>query len=420
MLALVLFWCAGTYFSETTVYDPSQDAMRVDMYILVDENGTVHTVSEAPIPDTGDATKIRGAVVLPHWSDFYTLIQDRGLGVDENLDDAVQGRIARYLKNTGFFGVRDPVFPPLALGDAFNGHVGMLPMQGYVEVMTGPSRNFAVVADPTRPVAELAKQLPDKGPVTLWWTSAGFDDPVIWPEHADYLRQLMQYFRQRDRKVGAYVQDATAVELRQLLRFAPDFIEGLPADGNAMDPGAHPNLTWVPLAALNDKRYCTKYFEKRLQGLQSLGLFDKVLLGRAQDRIDQVAYQIRDRCRIWQSRRNYVLEPLGQWLRDGGKVALASGGGHLFSFSGDIRSELDLLSDLGASEAQLLQAAFKQTPTLLGLDGAYMEPGQPAHFIVYRQDLYWAHLVNRKVDLNYVNGELIEEAPQVTLPTSIP
>ncbi len=406
-LCLISFWADGYYFPRATIFDRSLHSLRENVYISVDERGVVALVSNQPFPAPEGARVVEAALVLPHYADFYSLIQERGLGADEDLSLENQGRIARYLRNAGFFSVRDPVFPAEGLGAAFDVFLDMRLSGGYLDLPDGPGAGFGRVLDPDQPFEAQLESLPEDAPLTLWWSSHGSGKPVRWLEHGAMVDKLIAFSRGRGQAVGAYIQDARGPELEALAKHAFDFWEGIPAvDGN-LTPERFPEVIWAPLAALNDKRYCGRFFEKRLNQVARLGLYDKATVALAQERMDGVVYRLRDRCAIWQKRRERSLAPLRRWIGRGGPVAVGAAGGHLFSFTGDLASELEALDELGLSQPRLLDAFFVHTPRLLGRQEPYLQTGRPAHFIVYRKAGYWGRMVGQQVDLNFIKGVLV-------------
>ena len=402
-----LCWGSGYHFADVTVYDPEIHGLREGVTILVDGEGRVEAVSREPIAADGSRVVVEGGQVLPHYADFYGLIQERGLGLDKDLDPQNQRHLAACFLNAGIYQVRDPMFPPEGLRPGLFDGLDVVAQRGYIELPDGPSSAFSLVADPQKPAADFGADLPDTGPATFWWSSAGTGKAVLWPEQASYLRDLIRLFRSRGQKVGAYIQDAKPAELAQAHLFGFDFYEGMPADLTAEAVSAFPAVTWVPLAALNDKRYCGDNLLVRLKEAAALGLYDQETYQRASRQAKRVLRRLKDRCEVWQRRRHAALKPLRTWLERDGALALGSASGHLFSFSGDLRSELELLAELDATQSQLLRATFETTPALLGDAGPYLEVGRPAHFIVYERDGYWGLNLGAQVDWNFVMGETL-------------
>lgn len=407
LLCLITVWAGGYYFPRATIFDSGLHSLSENVFIAVDEKGVVALVSKQPFPAPEGAAVLEDALVLPHFSDFYSLIQERGLGADEDLSLENQGRIARYLRNAGFYSVRDPVFPAGGLGAAFDAYLNIQLPGGYLEVPDGPGIHFSRVLEPCRPLAPQLEAMPTGVPITLWWSSQGSGKPVKWLDRREVVRRVIAFFHQRGQTVGAYIQDAGQAEVDALASFEFDFWEGVPGVDADLTPDRFPKVVWVPLAGLNDKRYCARFFEKRLNQVSRMGLYEKVTLALARDRLDGVAHRLRDRCSIWQKRRERVLAPLRRWIGRGGPIALGSAGGHLFSFTGDLASELETLDELGASQSQLLDGFFMHTPRLLGVADTYLRTGKPAHFIVYREDVYWGRMVGKPVDLNFSMGSLV-------------
>lgn len=399
----LLMTYGGYYFADATIYDVNLGALRIQIHVVIDEDGKVVLVTDKP-PNNPEARRIEKAVLLPHLTDFYSLVQERGLGFDIDLDASVQARMHAHLQKVGVGALRDPVFPPGGLEpDVWRG-VRILSQRGYLEVKGGPSVHFSIVVDPDQPDAPL--NLPETGPITFWWSNLGPEDPVVWPNHPILVRQLIDRFHRAGHKVGAYIQDARPEELKSLYSFPFDFYEGLPAEGVNIEDFPK-DVIWVPLAGLNDKRYCAKNFKQRLGRIRNLLLYDQADIAVVEDRLDSIAYRIADRCGVWQKRRDKVLQPVADWIARGGKLGIGSGGGHLFSFTAEIAFELQTLERLGAEQKQLLRSLYSINPGLLGHAQPYLEVGRPANFVVYRQDRFWGRLIEGVVDLNFVNGKQI-------------
>jgi len=398
---LILLGFGGYRFADASIYDESLHSMRDGIHIQLNENGLVEMVAHKPLPAVEGETLIKNAVILPHFSDFYSLIQERGLGYDENINGQTQGLMARYLIAGGFYGVRDPVFPREGLEPVMEQHLKIFAQRGYLEVKGGPAQQFAQVIDPTGNPSQL--DLPGDGPVTLWWTEMGSDQPVLWPQHPQLVNDIIHYFHTQNRKVGCYIQDAGVASMDRLYQFPFDFYEGMP--GAQVNVEKFPNIVWIPLGRLNDKRYCAQDLTKGLARAGEMGLYGSLDIARAEARLEDVRRGIGDRCKVWKKRRATSFQPLRDWIARKGALGVGSAGGHLFSFTGDIRSELDLLEELGASQPQLLEALFETNPSLLGLEKPYLKPGKPANFIVFQKNVFWGRLVGEKVDLNFVDGK---------------
>ena len=407
MLLLALFLGEIYHFNNATVYDAQLNGLREDVSFTVGRDGIVGPLSTGPLTAPKGAVVFEEAVILPHLSDFYSLIQERGFGHDEDFSAAVQGRIARYFRQIGMGAFRDPVFPSTAVNSAFAQGVETFAMRGYLDLPGGPARGFSLDADPGKSYADIYKTLPDRGPVTLWWTAAGMGIPLAWDKHENWLKGLIDFLHQRGRKVGAYIQDASPADLKLLHSLPMDFYEGIPDADNTVAEWPE-RVIWVPMAALNDKRYCAAKLAARINQLAGKGLYDSKTLTLAQDRLDSVGPRIAQRCRVWKKRRTETLKLVEAWLERGGKVALASAGGHLFSFSGDILSELEALDGIGADQEQLLAAAFVHTPQLLGFRDPYLQEGRPANFIVYELEQYWVNLIGKGVALNFSGGKTLD------------
>jgi hypothetical protein len=387
-LSLVMGF-GGFHFADATVYDQKIGALRVGIHVVLDDAGKVVWVTDEE-PASAGGKQIKGAVLLPHLADFYSLVQERGLGFDVDLDPAVQGRMSRYLRAAGIFKVRDPIFPPGGLEEEYWRETEVLAQRGYLEVKGGPSVHFSIVVDPDRPDDPL--DLPPEGPVTFWWNDMGSGDPVVWRDHPLLVKDLIARFRASGRKVGANIQDARPDDVAALSRFSFDFYEGLPAEG--VDVDLFPSrLVWVPLAGLNDKRYCAKQLEQRLGRAKNLALYPMDDIAVVQDSLETIGYRLAERCGVWKKRRDKALAPLEAWLQKGGLVGVGSGGGHLFSFTAELAFELQTLERLGADQEQLLRAFFETTPGLLGDAKPYLKVGSPANFIVYKDDRYWGRLI---------------------------
>lgn len=411
-ISILLFWAfSGHYFADATIYDERSHGLREGVHVLVGATGKVVMVTRAAIPVDAGVTVIRDALLLPHYSDFYCLVQERGLGLDQDFDLSNQAQMARYLRRIGVHKLRDPVFPSKALSELMTTMLDVYASRGYLELVGGAGEAMSQVIEPDENLDQVVPSLP-RGPVTLWWTTFGSDKKVIWPDHPAFLTRLIKTLHGQGRLVGAYIQDAACLELSALYDQAFDFYEGLP--GCTPDLSRFPaNLTWIPLASLNDKRYCAVNLEERLAALVGLGLYNSDTLQRAQAGAASVRNRIADRCQIWRERRNDALGPVRAWLARGGKLALGSAGGHLFTFSGDLRSELRILDELGAEPRQLLRAAFETTPSLLGGSAPFLITGQLANFIVYSDNGYWLSRVGKPVAMNFQEGRNVLAAGEL-------
>ncbi len=416
-ILLMLLAGSGRYFTHATIYDAQLGGLREDVYVLVNDAGVVTQVSRAPLPVAEGTQTEDGCVILPPLSDFYTLIQERGLGKDEDFEPANQARLARYLCRIGVRNLRDPVFPPLAVAPVVDDLVEVTACRGYLDLAGGPSAESALVVDPEQGLDYLYQRLPERGPITLWWSANATGKAVGWPSKRTFTSEMLAYFKSKGRIVGACIQDAGPAELAELAGFDFDFYEGLPASG--ADVSQWPErAVWVPLAALNDRRYCAWDLGGRLTRMEGLGLYEGRDHAQAVKAVDSVRDRISARCQIWREDRAVALAPLQRWLELGRKVGLGSAGGHSFCFSGDLNAELVLLEELGASQAQLLEAAFRTTPALLGVDEqTYLVPGKPANFLVYRRRGHWGSLVGTRVDLQYRQGRELGAPLPVVLPT---
>lgn len=403
-ILLLLLAGSGRYFTHATIYDAQLGSLREDVYVLVDDAGVVTQVSRAPLPVAEGTTTEDACVLLPPLSDFYTLIQERGLGKDEDIEPANQARLARYLCRIGVRNLRDPVFPPLAVAPVVSDLLEVTACRGYLDLAGGPAAESALVVDPEQSLESLYQRLPERGPITLWWSGNATGKTVGWPQKRAFTSEMLAYFKSKGRTVGACIQDAGPAELAELASFEFDFYEGLPAAGADVS-GWPERVVWVPLAALNDRRYCAWDLDGRLARMEGLGLYEERDHAQAVKAVDSIRDRISARCQIWREERANVLAPLLRWLELGRKLGLGSAGGHSYCFSGDLNAELAILEELGASQAQLLEAAFRTTPALLGVaDQAYLVPGKPANFLVYRRRGHWGSLVGTKVDLQYQQG----------------
>ena len=402
LLLASLLWCGGFYFSDATVYDPSIHSLREGVHILVDASGkTELVVHQAPqVPE--DYKTVDGALVLPHYADFYSLVQDRGLGFDENISRESQERMARHFRALGMYTVRDPVFPPAGLSEKFEDASHILAQNGYLEMKSGPAAEFALIVGPDSNFATL--NLPQSGPLTLWWSDVGTGTELQWPKHPELVKRLIGWARERGQKIGCYIQDAKPADMQALYGFDFDFYEGIPGAGARVSDFPD-SIVWAPLASLNDKRYCALYLDRNMAMSGKLGLYGALDLSSVERNFDVIRSKLGERCGVWKRRRKNVTASLREWLESDGKVAIGSAGGHMFAFSGDIRTELEVLEEAGATQKQLLEAAFETTPALLGDTTPYLKTGRPAHFIVYVRNGYWLSRLGERVDYNFVNGK---------------
>jgi len=413
LLLAVLAFGEDICFTNATIYDAELGSLREGVTVTL-RNGRMTAIDYEPVAVPDDVQVVADTVILPHLTDFYSLIQERGFGHDEDFSAHVQGRIGRYFREIGIAAFRDPVFPPGAVSAPLDGAVSAYAMRGYLDLVNGPAQGFSHALDPLAPIEETIAQLPDDGPLTFYWTEGGSDRPLLWAEHRDWLTDLVAALRERGRVLGAFIQDASRADLKGLHTLELDFYEGVPLADVGIDEFPE-DLVWVPLASLNDKRYCAAKLATRINTLSRQGLYDTRTLTLAQDRLDVVASRIAGRCGVWKKRRYDTLKQVEDWLEEGGKVALGAGGGHLFSFSGDILSELEALDGLGATQTQLLAAAFVHTPALLGYETGYLRIDAPANFIVYSDRRHWAKQIGRTVRYNFQDGKRVDRAGDVTL-----
>ena len=111
LLALLAFGDA-LCFTNATIYDAELGSLREGVTVTL-RNGRVTAVDIEPIAVPDDVEVMPDTVILPHLTDFYSLIQERGFGHDEDFSPQVQGRIGRYFREIGIAAFRDPVFPPI-------------------------------------------------------------------------------------------------------------------------------------------------------------------------------------------------------------------------------------------------------------------------------------------------------------------
>jgi len=406
LLFLGLTLAQGYYFSDATIYDPVEKVLREEMHLLIGADGRTVALGFDAIPAPETATRIEGAWILPHYADFYLLLQERGLGLDEDLDPDHQRRIGEALRLLGIDQIRDPVFPAQGVSPLlkrFEVHA----QRGYVDVVGGPGAAFGLVIDTEAPLATQMERLPKTGPITLWWTPRGRATPIRWPGHREWLVGFLEAVHARGQKAGAFVEGAREEDLLALRGLDLDFLEGMPDELSAVTVEDLPGLVWIPLLALNDKRYCAGDLDRRLKAMGHTKLYDQITLQRAHDMSRQVQAAMIDRCKVWERRRPAVVEVLERWIANGGKLAVGSAGGHPFSFSGELKPEIDAWKDLGVGQMLVLEGVFATTPTLMGEVKPFLRVGKPAHFIVYRNDKGLENLGTR-VDINFYNGTVWE------------
>lgn len=397
----------GFLFSNATVYDTNQKVLHEGRYLLVNGEGQLEAVGLESIPLPAGAKVIEDALIVPHLSDFYSLLQERGLGFDQDFEPGHLERMANAFLRLGIGAVRDPVFPPQAVTPALD-VMEVYAQRGYLALQGGAGARFGLVLDPEEPLNFALERVPAKGPITLWWTSRGTSDRVRWNDHVSWLDSLLEALRARGQKVGAFVEGATSAELQALREFSIDFLEGVPTDFSAVTVANFPNTVWVPLLALNDKRYCAKDLEARMIAVKPLELYDFPTLERARGMVRQVQASMLDRCKVWQKQRPEYFAMVGKWIEAGGKVAVGSAGGHPFSFSGELHPEIELLQDLGMDSRQTLEALFMTTPLLMGVPDAYLRIGKPAHFIVYTGASAKDLPFGKAVSMNFSKGILTD------------
>lgn len=398
----------GYYFSNATVYDTQTQQLRPGMYLLVGETGRIEALGLAPISTPPGVEKIENCLILPHYSDFYSLLQERGLGFDQDLDLEHQKRMAETFRQLGIGSLRDPVFPPQGLSVALD-FVEVFAQRGYLALQGSAGASFCVILDPKEPLEYVLEKLPSAGPITLWWTSRGTQLDIKWQQHKPWLAELVRVLHRRDQKVGAFVEGATEAEVKALAGMDLDFLEGLPDNLEALRVNLLGKMTWIPLLALNDKRYCADSLDARLISLKPLKLYDFPTLQRARGMVRQAQATMLDRCKVWKKRRPAMIEALQQWVANGGELGIGSAGGHPFSFSGELRPELGILAAAGLDEQTVLKALFVTTPNLLGSQKPAIKPGKPAHFIVYRNQTDGMNALGKPVDLNFSNGAVLNE-----------
>ena len=404
MLSLALFQ-AGHYFANATIYDADTQTMAPGYHILVDDNGQVELVARKPIQPPGEYKTVTDTTILPHYSDFYSLIQDRGLGMDSDLSGETQDRMARYFRTMGLYALRDPVFPRQGVTAALDEDTRVLAQQGYLELKGGPGRMFSLVIDPDKPNDDYP--FPVSGPITLWWTDNGTGEPILWTRHEGLVQELINRFHNQGRRVGCFIQDADSQAVASANSFPFDFYEGIPKEDVDVS-FFRKDLIWAPITVLNDHRYCAERVEKRLASASKLGLFGPNDLLRIQGQLDRAMSALRDRCLVWKKRRERAFLGITQWIGNGGAIAIGSAGGHAFSFSGGMEAELRNLANLGLSDKAQLAALFQHTPHLLGEQTPFLTPGKPAHFIVYDRQSDVLKLIGKRVSYNFTKGKLIK------------
>lgn len=397
----------GTYFSNATTYDAATHTLRSGQHILLDEAGRVLAIGLEPIKYPQGAERIVDALVLPHYTDFYMLLQERGLGLDEDISFENQKRMAETLRQQGIDRFRDPLFPQSGVSAAVKPERAFA-QRGYVTLQGAQGAGFGMVVDPTAPMTTTLDALPERGPITLWWTTHGADEVLKWQTQIIWVNQFIEALHQQGRKVGAFIEGARNDQLRSLAGLDFDYLEGVPDDTGFLTPANFPNRVWVPLLALNDKRYCAVDLHKRLVPLRKQQLYDEAIIERARAASRQVAAGMADRCKVWRKRRPDVLGVVRAWLAGGGELALGTAGGHPFSFTGELGPEIDLWKEVGISDQRLLKALFTTTPSLLEPVKPYLAVGKPAHFIVYRDGTAGLSVLGKPVDLNYTRGRVLE------------
>ena len=397
----------GTYFSNATTYDAEKNELRQGLHVLLDDAGRIQAVGLKPIKVPRDAERIDEALILPHYADFYTLLQERGLGMDEDISLENQQRMAETLRQLGIDRLRDPIFPSAGLSAVmkpFSVHA----QRGYLALQGAQGAAYGLVVDPAAPMDQTLAELPETGPITLWWTTYGSDEELKWVNKRDWVIQFVQALHGKKRVVGAFIEGAREKHLRALVGLNMDFLEGLPDETSFLTPESFPETAWVPLLALNDKRYCAADLHKRLIPLRALQLYDSATIERARAVSRQVQASLLDRCKVWRKRRPQVLAVANRWVEGRGELAVGSAGGHPFSFTGELLPEVQMLREAGISESALLKALFETTPALLGPIDNYLAVGKPAHFIVYRNGTEGLAVLGRPVDLNFSRGRLLE------------
>jgi hypothetical protein len=408
MLLWILLLGQGIYFENATVYDAKQRQMVGGMHISLNGEGTVEKVTGQSFSTPEGTIVVPNALILPHYSDFYSLTQERGLGFDQDVDSVNQAMLMNSYRRGGIFLVRDPMFPPEGIDTFFTQGVSVYAQRGYLDLEGGPAAEFAMVIDPLTPINILMDQLPETGPITLWWSSFGGERSVQWQAHLGFLTRLRDQLHRQGRKLGVYIQDATPAEIQLLENFPVDFVEGMPVDPSKAWQ-FFGDAIWVPLASLNDKRYCARDLDDRMIDAANRGLYGRKMVSDVRQRLQGIHTEVRERCDIWQRRRRTTLSALTAWITQGGKLAIGSAGGHPYSFSGGIRMEIAVLAEFGAKESDLFKAVFEHTPQLIGPQPAYLKANLPAHFIVYLNQAQqpWHAFVGKRVDYNFTAGQQV-------------
>lgn len=402
LFSITLF--QDTYFADARVYEPSTNSFQTGIHLLLDDKGRVKIMAKNSLQAT-DSKVVRGATIVPHYSDFYSLIQERGLGNDKDIDEEAQRHMGSYLMKVGMGTLRDPVFPPAGVGVTLADNLAIYASRGYLDLPHGPGEEISILLNPNEPVAEAFSALPAQGPITLWWTSYGSDTPLEWPRHDTFLKALIKAAHQREQNIGIYIQDATQLQVALAARYDFDFYEGMPKE--MILESVPEKVIWVPLASLNDRRYCASNFAESMERAGKLGLYSQEAVDQALRANDSVRERIAERCGVWRSRRDVVLDMVKNWLKADRPIGLGSGGGHMFAFTGDLRSELRLFAELQASDQQLLKSLFQTTPKLLKVKSPYLKPGKKANFIVYAHQNDWLDSVGSAVSHNYRDGKNI-------------
>ncbi len=410
----------GYYFRDTTVLASDGQSFTGPLFLVLNRRGKIEIAADKPITLAAKPiVEVSGALIVPHFVDGYCLLQERGLGGDDDEDRTVQRTMARYLTALGVGALRDPIYPRSLLVSSWQ-DVQVQAQGGYLDLPDGGGAGFGVVLQAGESFESLAKRLPADGPITLWWRRPEGKGDVPWSADLARTRALITFFQKQGRKVGVWWQDARAPAIQQALSLPFDFFEGMPDHLNNTDLSLLRERLWLPLAALNDRRYCAEGLQETLPRLGRLGLYEDDMVRRVQGRVGEVRRRIGPRCEIWRERRPQVLSWIKHHLGSGQPIALGSGGGHLFAFSGDLSAELAVLRELGAGDEALLGALFDHTPALFDLPAQRLRltAGQDAHFVVYRAkgNDSWGlpQLISRMpdgVDYNFVAGQMVYAAP---------